>query len=70
MRDILRYLLRRKTRTALTMLAVIVGIFAVTAVGGITEQLESTIRTTAQDALRRITVNGRDYSPVSDAGIR
>ncbi|OQA21383.1 MAG: Macrolide export ATP-binding/permease protein MacB [Chloroflexi bacterium ADurb.Bin360] len=70
MRDIIRYLLRRKTRTALTMLAVIVGIFAVTAVGGITEQLESTIRTTEQDALRRITVTGRDFSPVSDAGIR
>lgn len=70
MRDIIRYLWRRKTRTALTVLAVIVGIFAVTAVGGITEQLESTIRTTEQDALRRITVNSRDYAPVTDAGIR
>lgn len=70
MRDIIRYLWRRKTRTALTMLAVIVGIFAVTAVGGITEQLESTVRTTEQDALRRITVNSRDYAPVTDAAIR
>lgn len=70
MKEIIQYLLRRKSRTALTMLAVIVGIFAVTAVGGITEQLEQTIQTAENDALRRIAVRHADFTPVSDATLR
>lgn len=70
--EIIRYLWRRKVRTLLTMLAVTVGIFAVTAVGGITEQLESTIQMVEQDALSRITVYVTDYEQgaLSDSQIR
>ncbi len=70
MKEIIQYLLRRKTRTLLTMLAVTVGIFAVTTVGGITEALEQTIQTLEDDALRRITIHTEDYSPVADASLR
>ncbi|MBN1487132.1 MAG: ABC transporter permease [Anaerolineae bacterium] len=71
MKDILRYLMRRKMRTILTIMAVTVGIFAVTAVGGIAEQLESQIQTVEMDALSRINVWTKDYyRSISDAEIR
>lgn len=71
MNDILRYLWRRKVRTGLTVLAVMVGIFAVTAVGGIAEQLEGMVQTVEQDALSRIQIWSRDMTvPVSDEVVR
>ncbi|MBN1877145.1 MAG: ABC transporter permease [Anaerolineae bacterium] len=71
MLDILRYFWRRKLRTALTIFAVMVGIFAVTAVGGIAEQLERSIVTVEQDALRRIMLWPRDYeTTLGEATIR
>ncbi len=56
MLETIRYLLRHKLRTALTILAVAVGIFAVTAVGGIAEQLSILIQLAEQDAVSRIYV--------------
>ncbi len=62
MLDILKYFWRRKVRTALTVLAVTVGIFAVTAVGGIAEQLNRSIVAYERDPLQRITALPRDYT--------
>lgn len=71
MLDILKYFWRRKVRTLLTMLAVTVGIFAVTAVGGIAEQLNGSIAAYEQDPFQRITVSPRDYSQMlGDSTIR
>ena len=71
MLDILKYFWRRKVRTLLTMLAVTVGIFAVTAVGGIAEQLNRSIAAYEQDPFQRITVLPRDYSQMlGDSTIR
>ncbi|MBN1259984.1 MAG: ABC transporter permease [Anaerolineae bacterium] len=71
MKEILRYLLRRKLRTALTILAVTVGIFAVTAVGGIAEEMEKTIRAVENDALQRLGVYTEgDLDAVSDSSVR
>jgi putative ABC transport system permease protein len=71
MLDILKYFWRRKVRTALTVLAVTVGIFAVTAVGGIAEQLNRSIAAYEQDPLQRVTVLPRDYSRLlGDAFVR
>ncbi len=70
MNEIIRYLLRRKMRTALTMFAVAVGIFAVTMVGGITEQMEDLIQLTGNDAQTRISVMTKDYSkPISESAM-
>jgi len=71
MLEILRYFWRRKVRTALTILAVTVGIFAVTAVGGIAEQLNNSITAYGQDPMQRILVWPRDYTePVGESAIR
>ncbi|MBN2002550.1 MAG: ABC transporter permease [Anaerolineae bacterium] len=71
MLDILKYFWRRKMRTALTVLAVTVGIFAVTAVGGIAEQLNRSIAAYEQDPYHRIIVVPRDYSEMlGDAFVR
>lgn len=69
--DLLRYLWRRKLRTALTVLAVAVGIFAVTAVGSITEQLNLTIHAVEANAQRSIPVLMRDVpEPVNMVTVR
>ena len=68
--EIIRHLLRRKLRTSLTILAVAVGIFTVTAVGGIAEQLSQSIQMTEQDALSRIYVRDRQYRPLTRIQIR
>lgn len=71
MLDILKYFWRRKVRTLLTVMAVTVGIFAVTAVGGIAEQLNGSIAAFEQDPYHRIMVMSRDYSqPLGDAFVR
>jgi putative ABC transport system permease protein len=71
MLDILKYFWRRKVRTALTVLAVTVGIFAVTAVGGIAEQLNRSIVAYEQDPLQRIVAWPRDYGrPLGDTFAR
>ncbi len=73
MLDILKYFWRRKMRTALTVLAVTVGIFAVTAVGGIAEQLNRSIVAYEQDPYHRIITMPRpgDYSNLlGDAFVR
>ena len=68
--EIIRHLLRRKLRTALTVLAISVGTFAVTAVGGIVEQMSQSIQMTEQDALSRIYVRDRQYRPLTRVQIR
>ncbi len=70
MQEIFRYLWRRKIRTALTMLAIVVGIFAVTAVGGINGALQSEIRSVENDALQRIQLYMKDYSPLPESTVR
>lgn len=71
MKEILRYFWRRKLRTALTIFAVTVGIFAVTTVGSIAEQLETTIAATEQDALMEINVHTQNYQePLSEGTVR
>ncbi len=69
--EIIRYLLRRKTRTALTILAVAVGIFAVTAVGSISESLEALLQSGEAEATGRILVLPKNWDrPVTEATLR
>jgi putative ABC transport system permease protein len=69
--DIIRYFLRHKARTSLTILAVAVGIFAVTAVGGIAEQLESVIQATEADARGRVSVSPEAWDrPLTEVTVR
>lgn len=71
MLEIIRYLLRRKMRTGLTILAVAVGIFAVTAVGGIAENLESVIQAGETEEMGRVLVLPRNWDrPVTETTIR
>ena len=71
MLDIIRYLLRRKMRTSLTVLAVAVGIFAVTAVGGINEQMNTIVQEATDDALSRISIWPEEWDrPVTWATVR
>ena len=71
MLEFIRYLLRHKLRTSLTILAIAVGIFAVTAVGGIAEQLESLVQTAMDDALSRIWISPESWDrPVTEAIVR
>ena len=71
MLEIVRYLLRHRARTALTILAVAVGLFAVTAVGGIAEQLETVIQSSVADALGRISVWPENWDrPLTEATAR
>ncbi len=61
MKEIIRYLLRRKLRTLLTILAVTVGIFAVTTVGSIAEYMEASIAQVEQSAMLRINIFPKDF---------
>jgi putative ABC transport system permease protein len=71
MLEIIRHLLRRKIRTSLTILAVAVGIFAVTAVGGIAEQLESIVQTAMSNVQDRIWVGPEEWDrPLTEATLR
>jgi|GEM_PF-702999 len=56
MLDLIRYLIRHKIRSALTILAVSVGIFTVTTVGGINERMGTIISDAEAGALSRIYV--------------
>jgi len=69
--EIIRYLLRRKMRTGLTVLAVAVGIFAVTTVGSISESLETLIQSGEEGATDRILVLPASFErPVTEATLR
>jgi putative ABC transport system permease protein len=69
--EIIRYLLRRKMRTGLTVLAVAVGIFAVTTVGSISESLETLIQSGEAEATDRILVLPTNFErPVTEATLR
>jgi len=71
MLDILRHLLRHKARTALTILTISVGIFAVTTVGGIAERMESLVQTAMDDAYGRIWISPESWDrPLTDAMAR
>lgn len=70
MKEVFFYLWRRKVRTLLTMLAIVVGIFAVTAVGGINGALQAEIRSVENDALQRIQIYTKDYSLIPDSTVR
>ena len=69
--EIIRYLLRRKMRTGLTVLAVAVGIFAVTTVGSISESLETLVQSGEEGATDRILVLPTNFErPVTEATLR
>ena len=69
--EIIRYLLRRKMRTSLTILAVAVGIFAVVTVGSMSESLEALIQSGEAEATSRILVLPKNWDrPVTDATLR
>ncbi|MBN1977886.1 MAG: ABC transporter permease [Anaerolineae bacterium] len=69
--EIIRYLLRRKVRTALTVLAVAVGIFAVTTVGSISESLEALVQSSEAEAMDRVFVQPENWDrPVTEATLR
>ena len=69
--EIIRYLLRRKMRTGLTVLAVAVGIFAVTTVGSISESLETLIQSGEEGATDRILVLPTNFEhPVTETTLR
>jgi putative ABC transport system permease protein len=71
MLEIIRYLLRRKVRTALTVLAVAVGIFAVTTVGGIAEQMETLIGSVEESAESRLSVQPASWDkPLTETQVR
>jgi putative ABC transport system permease protein len=68
MLEIIRYLLRRKARTTLTVLAVAVGIFAVVTVGSISESLEALLQSGEAEATGRILVLPKNWDrPVTEA---
>ncbi|MCX7682019.1 MAG: ABC transporter permease [Anaerolineae bacterium] len=69
--EIIRYLTRHKIRTALTILAVSVGIFAVTTVGGIAERMEAIIGDAETGALSRIYVWPKQFDrPLTENTLR
>jgi putative ABC transport system permease protein len=69
--EIIRYLLRRKTRTSLTILAIAVGIFAVVTVGSMSESLEALIQSGEAEATSRILVLPKNWDrPVTDATLQ
>jgi putative ABC transport system permease protein len=60
--ELIRYLLRHKARTALTVLAIAVGVFAVTAVGGIAEYLDVlVVRPAVENARGRVRVAPKQW---------
>jgi putative ABC transport system permease protein len=67
--EIIRYLLRRKMRTSLTVLAVAVGIFAVVTVGSISESLEALLQSGEAEATGRILVLPKNW-PMPEATLR
>lgn len=67
--EIIRYLLRRKMRTSLTILAVAVGIFAVVTVGSMSEGLEALIGSGESEATSRILVLPKNW-PMPEATLR
>jgi putative ABC transport system permease protein len=69
--EIIRYLLRRKSRTSLTILAVAVGIFAVVTVGSMSESLESLIQAGETEQLKRVSILPSNYEhPITEATLR
>lgn len=69
--EIIRYLTRHKIRTALTILAVSIGIFAVTTVGGIAERMETIIGDAEAGALSRIYVWPKQFDrPLTEDTLR
>lgn len=71
MLEIIRYLLRRKVRTALTVLAVAVGIFAVTTVGSMSESIEALVQSGEAEATNRVLVQPENWDrPVTEATLR
>lgn len=72
MRDVLRHLWRRRARTALTTLAVAVGIFAVVAVGSLAENLDAVvIQPRLLNARGRIAVEPKEWDhPLTEATLR
>jgi ABC-type antimicrobial peptide transport system permease subunit len=62
MLESVRCLLRHKIRTALTVLAIAVGVFAVTAVGGIAEYLDVlVVRPAVENARGRVRVAPKQW---------
>ena len=72
MSEIIRHLLQRKTRTLLTVLAIAVGTFAVTAVGGIAENLQAiVIQPALENARGRVSVWPNEWDrPLTEASLR
>lgn len=70
--EIIRHLLQRKIRTLLTVLAIAVGTFAVTAVGGIAENLEAVvIHPALENARGRVAVWPKEWDrPLTEASLR
>jgi putative ABC transport system permease protein len=69
--EIIRYLLRRKIRTALTVLSIAVGIFAVTSVGSMSESIEALVQSGEAEATNRILVLPKSFDrPVTEATLR
>jgi putative ABC transport system permease protein len=71
MLEIYRHLLRHKLRTSLTVLAIAVGIFAVVAVGGIAEQLETLTQAFLTGPRVRIQIGPESWRrPLTEATLR
>jgi putative ABC transport system permease protein len=70
--EIIRHLLQRKTRTLLTILAIAVGTFAITAVGGIAENLQAiVIQPALENARGRVAVWPEEWDrPLTEASLR
>jgi putative ABC transport system permease protein len=70
--EIIRHLLQRKTRTLLTILAIAVGTFAITAVGGIAENLQAiVIQPALENARGRVAVWPEEWDrPLTEPSLR
>jgi ABC-type lipoprotein release transport system permease subunit len=70
--ELIRCLLRHRARSTLTVLAIAVGVFAVTAVGGIAEYLDIlVVRPAVENARGRVRVAPKQWEqPLTQASLR
>lgn len=66
--EIIRHLLRHKVRTALTILAIAVGVFAITTIGGIAENLDAiAVQPVLENSRGRVAVSPESWDrPMTD----
>jgi len=71
MNEILSHLFRRKLRTLLTLLAISVGIFALTVVGSLSEFINDMMVRSERDSVNRISVWPEDWEhPINEGTLR